>query len=387
MAGELDAFFLSFAGALDRLRAAVLRVTLANATLRLVFAHRAYRLSLLYLVSVFLSLILSLFFPLWVLLIGPFVYGIPHLVSSLRYVHYSLELDQRKSARKLRDARAIRFFSGVFVFVATFRILVDFGYLSWASVPFGFMGIEILSLVFSFLGGAWIYRQVGACRLQGILFALPIVLAAWWMPLWTTGVLILLHNWVGFVFWFRASSSKAEKRVALFATALFSLIHLLLFLGFFDGLYRFYTPAAEVRWAGLDYSELGRAIAPWSKNYQVWFHCVVAYAFGQSVHYFVWLKAIPDQHHAHQVPTSFRQSYRLLIADFGRKYFLAVLGLMGVLAWALAFLRYPQARVLYFSLASYHGFLEFAGLSLALGTVRVWRTNLGKSASPVAVQA
>ena len=124
-----------------------------------------------------------------------------------------------------------------------------------------------------------------------------------------------------------------------------------------------------MHWAELDYLDLGAWIAPWAQDWVgsewILYHCVVAYAFGQSMHYFVWLKAIPDQHHTSEAPTSFRQSLRLLQVDFGRKSVLVGAGLILLSLAAWAFVLFPQARALYFALAAYHGYLELAGLGVA----------------------
>jgi len=130
----------------------------------------------------------------------------------------------------------------------------------------------------------------------------------------------------------------------------------------------------------MDYADLGKMILYGSTDYHLWFHAVVAYAFGQALHYFVWLKAIPDQQHHHEVPAGFRQSYRLLVEDFGRKtvamMVIASLAMLGV--WALQAM--PEARATYFAVAAFHGYLEMAGLSLVDFQARFQQPARGSSA-------
>jgi hypothetical protein len=194
---------------------------------------------------------------------------------------------------------------------------------------------------------------------------------AWFVPLWTTGALLLIHNAVAFVYWVLSAKDLRERKVALFSMGIFLFITCAIFFGCFDFIYKFFSPTAQIDWAGLGYVELGQFIAPWSDNYVVWFHGMVAYAFGQSLHSFVWLKAIPDQHHSTEVPASFRKSYRLLIRDFGKPA-LGFIVLLVLAMWAIVlFVDHPEARAIYFAIAAYHGYLEIAALGLApLGSQR-----------------
>ena len=57
---------------------------------------------------------------------------------------------------------------------------------------------------------------------------------------------------------------------------------------------------------------------PWAGPGALWTRGVVAYAFGQALHYLIWLRMIPDQALYRPVPVSFRASLQLLI-DFGRR--------------------------------------------------------------------
>src|SRR5262249_24558861 len=136
-----------------------------------------------------------------------------------------------------------------------------------------------------------------------------------------------------------------------------------------DWIYRFARPALVLDIASLTVEDTGKLIGPWAVGgwqNSFWLHACIAFAFGQALHYFVWLKAIPDQFHYHEVPTSFRQSLSLLSRDFGRTLALAlvVISVGAIVAWS--FMSFQQARLVYFCLAAYHGYLELAGLALAI---------------------
>lgn len=156
----------------------------------------------------------------------------------------------------------------------------------------------------------------------------------------------------------------SERQVAWTATLLFTLASLAILMGWFESVYSWFAARDSIEAADLDAFELGQRIFPDSNSQSLRFRGVVAYAFGQALHYFVWLKAIPDQQHTHAVPTSFRQSYRLLQNDFGRQLTFGAVVATIAMAGAWIFMRLPEARALYFALAAYHGYLEIAGLSL-----------------------
>ena len=74
---------------MDGLRASILRLTTQWEVTRSWFKDRSRRLFLLFLFQGALALLLSLFFPLYVLAIGPLFLGVPHIFASIRYVHWS----------------------------------------------------------------------------------------------------------------------------------------------------------------------------------------------------------------------------------------------------------------------------------------------------------
>jgi hypothetical protein len=168
----------------------------------------------------------------------------------------------------------------------------------------------------------------------------------YWDSYKTALTLAILHNFVAFVFWFRAVRSESERRGAILAFGLTGLacigVSWLPMTGSLD----------SISWnlAGLQADRFGVAF-------------VRVFLLTQSLHYFVWLKAIPDQHAPTQIPMSFRAAFREDRRWFGPFIHAGVAVLViGFLLWAYGVDR-ESARRAYVHLAAYHGFAELAFLA------------------------
>lgn len=359
----LEKACLGLAAGADRIRSAILRVTLRVPTVRALFRRRVARLGALCALTGAFTLATSLFFPLWVLAIGPAVYGVPHIVASLRYFHYTASPGSR--ARRSEGRRAFRALAALMAAVAACRLLMpSTGLSEWRGSSY----MELVGTLAAFALGAAIYRKGIGGAARGALTLVPLLAGFAFFPAETVGALVLLHNLVAFIYWLLAARSRSERLLAAGAGLALTAITALILAGWLDFVYGGFSPAEELGFAGLSFEALGTMIAPGSAesgDAPLWRHAAVAYAFGQAMHYFVWLKAIPDQHHHSEAPTSFRQSLGLLADDFGRRWAVRVilLTLGSASLWLL--LSYPQARWVYFCLAAFHGYFEIAGLALA----------------------
>jgi hypothetical protein len=356
---------------LDFFRSRTLRFTMQLRLLRPFFYKRWLRLGFLFILSATSSLALSLFFPLWLLLFGPLVYGVPHIFSSLRYFHYVASPSHPTQTQKLGYLMA----GLVLLLVFAHRLLLTQSVLG-ISVPQlsewkGSTYIDLFALSVTFVLGTWIYRKSWRQFLAGTAFLAPLVIAFGLSPMITIGAMVLIHNFVAFAFWIRSAQTPAEKRVAWYAMTLTFAVSAAIFLGVFDPVYRQFPPRMALTVAELTAENTGRLIAPWwapdwMGSELFWLHACSVYAFGQALHYFVWLKAIPDQMHRNEVPTTFKQSLQLLSQDFGKMIaaLIAVLAVASVVIWS--FMTLQEARMIYFCLAGYHGYLEIAGLALSI---------------------
>jgi hypothetical protein len=90
---------------------------------------------------------------------------------------------------------------------------------------------------------------------------------------------------------------------------------------------------------------------------------VMLYAFGQSIHYGVWLRLIPEDTRQSETPRTFRRSLQVLEQALGRPlvWGAALLSLV-VAGWGLW--NWWQAWEVYMRLAVFHAWLELAALGL-----------------------
>lgn len=257
------------------------------------------------------------------------------------------------------------YFIGIWLLVTSLRIFSDLQMIELESY-FAF-DIEITAMTLAMLGFVFVARPITLFVLcLGSLIAGTLVYASWNAPLLLAAFLLLGHNFIAFFFWIGHAATKKDRQVAILSLIIFSILTALILTGQFDFLYKILPPGVDVAWAKMDYSDLGKSLAPWSRNQHDWFHFFVAYVFGQSLHYFVWLKAIPEQQLSQETPISFRLSFTLLQKSFGKRLWMfLILGSLASLGiWF--FFRMQEARLLYFAIASYHGFHEFAGLPFLL---------------------
>ena len=97
-----------------------------------------------------------------------------------------------------------------------------------------------------------------------------------------------------------------------------------------------------------------------------WLMC---FAFAQSVHYALWLRLVPDDDRVRRTPRSFRATFEALRGDLGMPV-LAItvalaLGLALWGAWDLAAARYGYLRF-----SAFHAYLEVATLALCVAEAR-----------------
>lgn len=367
MERTLGVVFFRFAVILDSIRSRLLRVTLSVPTFRFLFVARARRLAFLFVLSFSICFFLSLSFPLWVLALGPALYGVPHLFSSVRYFHYAIGPEMNSDSRM--NKKGLLLIAVLMAVVLTYRLIVNVNLLDIQLTPLsewsGSIYLELFALLITFFIGAFIY-QISWRRLHiGILLLLPLVGAFWLDPFSTIGALVLIHNFVAFAYWYRGSTTTAEKCISGIAGLMVLLTTVFIFGGALDPLIAWLRPMEELPFANMNVEQMGGLIAPRVSSSKVGLHAAIAYAFGQSMHYFVWLKAIPDQYHHNEIPTSFRQSLQLLGRDFGRAstIWIPILVLLTLMTWV--FLEFAKMRMIYFALAAYHGYLEIGGLLLA----------------------
>jgi hypothetical protein len=232
-------------------------------------------------------------------------------------------------------------------------------------------GIELAAALMT--GGclAWV-SGAGLLRAATLAAILSLLLAASFAaPEETLGVLVLAHNFVGFVYWIRRAPTPEDRRVAVACLAFLALVTVAILAGAFDTIVARRT--RDIFAGALSEGDIGQAIFPNAERAILWGRAVSAFAFGQSLHYFVWLRAIPEQELPHGHPIGFSKSIRFIERDAGPLVlYAAAYVLAGLFAYAL-FRGWPEARLLYLTAAAFHGYFEIAGLALVRKAVPAGR--------------
>ncbi len=263
--------------------------------------------------------------PELLLAFGPLIFGYPHLIASYRFT------PELKSY-------------GLFVVMTALAVALHISKFG-APLPFGVWQIVVATLTLMIVRrGQW----------WAILVCAGLVKLAWMEPLMFVGGSLLLHNWVAFFYWIKDSRGSARRNVAVLATMLFLVIHVLVIGGTLDA----WIPLSNghVLFAG-NTENTAWMLASWSTEAIVWYRFLVLYAFGLSVHYFVWLRAIPESRKQGEHPSSFRLVAQNLQASLGKKAFIFTLCLSvsGIILWLFSM---PMGAQVYFEIAILHGSLE-----------------------------
>lgn len=341
---------------LDQLRIAALRLFMKSISLRRIYSDRACRLGFNFLVLTGLYLVISFKWSLVLLVLGPMVLGYPHLIASYRF----LQRSNLRLSFRLGTHQVFRFFllltaaSLCIRFIgAKFGYVPELAYGSW-------------ELLLSTLALGLIKLKINSTRhVLVALFTLLIVGLvlnfAWHFPLVFVGFALIFHNWVAFGHWFLAAKDFRNRIVVSLAVALFALIHFLVFNGYFDSWISF----SNLNFLSTQSFEAsGWVLASWSTDPLVWNRMIVIYTFGLSMHYFVWLTAIPQCLDQKSVPNSFRRSLEQLRKECGEH--MSVILFVGAAAIIAIWLFTTMAGPIYFGLAMLHGWLEFTFLIIAV---------------------
>lgn len=328
----------------DGLRRRWLRL-LGRAT-RPLIQRRELRVAVMFSSVIATALAGALCLPLWLLLLGPLVWGVPHLAADLRYLVLRTGYWQRRRLWLLAG--------GPLVVVALGGALV------W-----GFFGAAAVALV---------ARARVVPRLLAGAALLAAGAAMWGLGAAADVVFAHLHNFVAVGFWWlwrpRLGRAHWLPLVLLAAATVFLLA----------------GPAVDLAHALGGLQRFGGGM---DADYQLWRlapgldldlgpRLVLLFCFSQSLHYAVWLQLIPDEDRERATPPTFRASHEQLRREFG-DLGIAVVALLavGIAAWAAFDLM--AANHGYFRLARFHGHLEImAGTLLLLERRATVQTGHGR---------
>lgn len=339
---------------LDRARGWLLRRTMRAAVLRHLYGRSAWRLGALFLLSSAFYLPVAVRWPDLLLVLGPFFWGYAHLVSSYWLVQTQPRFDR---------TRPFHFFAVATLLAFLLQLLVR--HFAWLpEMPFGAWEVMVSAvtlLAARTVARSFSWREAASCLIVNF----AILRFAWSEPVLFVGGVLLVHNWIAFLYWILSARTRSRRMTAIGATFVFGAIHALVFAGALDG---FFPPANGI---------IGWYLASWSEHPVVWYRALVLYAYGISLHYFVWLKAIPESLHESERPHPFRRTWQELRTDLGpgTVRFVTALTVGGMALWAV---RPAWGTAVYFGIASLHGWIEVAFLIGRLPGVGSWRVRRGR---------
>lgn len=317
-------------GPLDRLRAALLG--LLAPLVRPFIRNRELRVLALALVVMGVSLAGTVVMPFWMLALGPLIWGVPHVLSDVRYL-----VVQPGHHRNLRLAL------GVGLPIAA------------AGLGGGLVaGFVAVGAVFALVSCPWWKRLIGWSIAAAGLSA-----SLWWGYA-ADLVFAHVHNVIAVLLWWRWRPRTGWLHAA--PLYLFAACSAVLALGVLDP-----TIAQLSNWtgslAGLDTAYFLSTLVPAGMDSAMGTRLILLFAFAQSVHYGIWLRMMPEEARPQPTPRTFRATWRALLTDFGRwPLLMTALIATAIVGWAIFDL--ASARLGYLRLAGFHGHLELAAAAL-----------------------
>lgn len=270
----------------------------------------------------------ALLAPLWLLAVGPIVWGVPHLLADVRYL-----VVQPGLHRQLR-------------------------LMAWAAPPLAFAalgagvfaGLVTCAAVIVAAEASWKRTIQAGLALTAIFFV------AWYIGPSRDLAFAHLHNLVAIGFWW--FWRPRARRLHYIPLALVLIGSALILGGALDGLVWTLgaverSPAPQLVLGSFVGELSGGLPAPWS------IRLVLSFAFLQSVHYLIWLRMIPDEAQRRETPRSYRHTMRTLATEIGPISLAVIIAFaLGIALWGAVDL--TNARRGYLRLALFHGHLEIA---------------------------
>lgn len=327
---------------LDRLRSRLLLAIAPRA--RSLVVDRERRVALTGSMMLVAALAVAVTAPLWLIAIGPIVWGIPHVVADVRYL----------VARPGHHKRPL-----ILGAIAIGCALAMGG----LGLRGGLIGAALAALV----------ARGSLARKAIALAAIGALSAAAWRAGWISDVIFAhAHNAVAFALWW--AWRRRETKLHLIPIAIAVLGCSLVMSGGADAILA-WSRGLVSPWVSVEPGELARSLsplpaAPWPARF------LVLYAFAQSAHYVVWVRLMPEDDRPRPSPRSYHQTYRALAADVSALVlWIAVLSAVGLAAWALMSL--GEARDGYIRAAFFHGHLELAAAVVLFCEGKLGRVGRG----------
>lgn len=341
---------------IDQLRAKCLKRVLKIAFVKRLYQAKHLRILVGYLIITSLALSIAVFRSDILLILGPLLYGYLHLVTSYKYSSVLISPTMSLSQKQKNILYGLLGITFIEIMLQVYRKLFN-GFL----VPNGFVGL-VLSLIFL----SFLYLKHGIANnfLKKIIFislGIAIICFSWEEPLIFVSMTLFAHNWIAFVAWIKLSKDKNNLLVSILGLLIFTIIHTLVLTGVFDS---YFTLFEEYFWGISGDQEVGWLLAPWSDDEIIWRRGLCLYTFGLSVHYFIWIKAIPENVYKNNTPVSFKTSFNSFYEAYGSFFTYSIIGIaaFGIIVWLLWF---EIGSLIYFTISNMHAWTELVMLSLA----------------------
>ena len=286
-------------------------------------------------VTGFLVIGVALFFcltiPLWQLALGPILFGVAHLLADFRYCVARPGFHRRP------------------------ELVLACGLPMVAMALGASLAVGLLAVMAGFLlaNGALWKRIIGASAALGV--ALLVHFAGYTADL----IFAHVHNIVAIVAWW--GWRGRTNRTHWWVLALFALAWMALMGGVFDPVYQHLW---SVQWGPeqLGMEEHRRFLGMGYDG--IWgVRLILAFALAQSVHYFMWIRMVPEEARGRPTPRTFRASWKDVRMEMGGWVLIGTFIVAVALAvWALFDL--VEARANYLQFIRFHGVLEFAAIAV-----------------------
>jgi hypothetical protein len=304
---------------------------------------------------------LALSVPLWLLVLGPLLLGVPHLIADIRYL-----LVRPPAGVSPASTEAIIL---PLALMTVWRILVVLG---GPSAP----EVEFLTGALAEGGAAWLApgsrtRRVVVLGSLGLLTDLALT-----APQKATLYLAYAHNGIGFGLWVLWSRGEGPPWRIGVVTGLFVGAIVALVSGVCDPV-AMATGAVTRTAVGLDMGAVTAALTP-GVAAPLSTRLILVFVLTQTLHYVVWLRLVPGQLSPRSTPMSVQRSLQALRQDLGATGLRIAVGLT-LLVPLFGLVDPLGVRAVYLSLALFHAWLELAVLASQLVSSVVPRPRGGQA--------
>lgn len=329
---------------LDRARITLFR--LLGPAARPFIRNRSLRASTLLSLSVALAFALTLTAPLALLAWGPVLLGMPHLAADVRYLIVRPGLHRERS-----------FWLIMIPLVAlTFTAEAHWGFLAVGIAALAAMAaskrVQLGPMIALVIAGLGLYASI----------AFTHATSNWVAHLHNLVALVLFVCWPHFIGRARTDALPLMPMLLVLLGAAFLMLGGASLAGLdsiaLDMEEGFGTPLVQHLYS----------LAPEGVSFELGVRLVLLFAFLQSVHYGVWLRAIPEEDRPQPTPRSFTRGWNALREEGSLPAMLVFAVLtVALITWSLFDLGAARTGYLRFALA--HGFIEVAVLVYRQGNL------------------